>query len=112
MPDTGNDRLSDPPGRTAAADSAVLKKERELVILEDAATAGRRQFNEERTARRHRSASGAGAVGAVSGVDGEAPPRDHGRALLHAWGLLPERRTATFLTVASPPAISVREPPK
>jgi hypothetical protein len=59
---------------------------------------------------RPRSASGAGAGGAGSGVDGEAPPRDHGRALLRAWGLLPERGTATFLNVALAPAISVREP--
>ena len=112
MPDTGNDRLSDPPGRTTAAGSAVLKKERELVILEDVATAGRRQYNEGGTTRRHRSASGVGAAGAVSGVDGEVPPRDHGRALLQDWGLLPERGTATFLTVALAPAISVGEPHK
>jgi len=114
-PGTGNDRLRDPPKRAAAADaagSAVLKKERELVILEDAATAGRPQFNEEPTARRPRSASGAGAGEAVSDVDGEAPPREHGRALLRAWGLLPERGTATFLTVALAPEISVREPQK
>jgi hypothetical protein len=94
----------DPPKRTAAADtagSAVSKKEREMVILGDAAAVGR-----------PRSASGAGAGGAGSGVDGEAPPRDHGRALLRAWGLLPERGTATFLTVALAPAISVREPQK
>jgi hypothetical protein len=83
-----------------------------MVILEDAAAAGRPQGNEEPTARRPRSASGAGAGGVVSGLDGEAPPRDHGRALLRARGLLPERGTATFLIVASAPAISVRESQK
>jgi hypothetical protein len=103
-PDTGNDRLRDPPKRTAAADtagSAVLKKEREMVILEGAATAGR-----------SRSAWGAGVGRAVSGVDGEARSRQHGRTVLRAWGLLLERGTATFLTVALAPTISVREPHK
>ena len=83
-----------------------------MVILEDAATAGRPQFNEEPTARRPRSAWGAGTGGAVSSVDGEVPPRDHGRALLRAWGLLPERGTATFLIIALEPVISVREQQK
>jgi len=80
-----------------------------MVILEDAAAAGRPQCNKEPTARRPRSVSGAGAGGAVSGVDGGARPRDHGRALLRARGLLADRGTATFLTIALAPAISVRE---
>jgi hypothetical protein len=101
LPDTGNDRLSDQAKRTVAAGSAVSKKEREMVIVEDAAAVGW-----------PRRASGAGGDRAVSGVDGEAHPHDLGCALLHARGLLPERGTATFLTVALAPAIYVREPPK
>jgi hypothetical protein len=72
-----------------------------MVIVEDAAAVGR-----------PRSASGAGAGRALSGVDGEARSRQHGRTLLRARDLLPERGTATFLTVALAPAISVREPQK
>jgi hypothetical protein len=83
-----------------------------MVILEDAATAGRPQGNKEPIVRRPRRASGEGAGGAVSGVDGEAQPRDHGRTLLSARDLLPESGTTTILTVALAPAISVREPQK
>ena len=83
-----------------------------MVILEDAAAASRPQCNKEPTARRPRSASGAGAGGVVSGLDGEAQPCDHGRALLRARGLLPDRGSATFLAIAFVPAISVREPQK